>query len=234
MSLRDFLFELIPGSCVLCAAASHRSMDLCEGCERDLPWIGTACQRCGIPLAENTCCIACTSKPGPVARTLAPLVYRTPVDRLINRFKHGGNLLAGRVLAEAVAHSVLPGLPASPDILVPVPLHPHRQRTRGFNQAEVIARIFARYLDAQVDTRCCIRNTDSVPQQSLTRAERERNLKGAFRTTRECVGTNIAIVDDVVTTGTTTRELARSLQRAGAARIDVLAIARTPTPWAVC
>lgn len=116
-----------------------------------------------------------------------------------------------------------------PNYLLPVPLHRRRLKERGYNQALEIARPLARYFHLEISPGVC-RRTQATPAQSgLNRKAREKNLRNAFRLIEDVTGLHVTLVDDVVTTGTTVTELARCLKRGGATRVDVWAVARTPT-----
>jgi len=108
------------------------------------------------------------------------------------------------------------------DVVVPVPLHRSRERIRGFNQAELIAvRTGLPVLNRMLRRR---KNTPS--QTGLTRSERKRNLAGAFELRGDVSGRRMILVDDVYTTGSTMNEIARTLKRGGAERVEVLTVAR--------
>jgi len=106
-------------------------------------------------------------------------------------------------------------------LVVPVPLHRSRERARGYNQAELIAQ----RLGLPVAPRLLRRRKNTPSQTGLTRNERKRNLAGAFEARGQVSGTLI-VIDDVYTTGSTMNEIARTLKRAGAERVEVLTVAR--------
>jgi ComF family protein len=134
----------------------------------------------------------------------------------------------GGMLAQAVAE-LLAGSDATP-LLVPVPLHKSRRRSRGFNQAELIARAAARRLPQKLDLACgaLVRRRDTVSQVGLTREERIANVRDAFRVAdaARVRGRDVMLVDDVMTTGTTLSECARVLKQAGAKRVWAATVAR--------
>jgi len=119
------------------------------------------------------------------------------------------------------------GCLSMPDLLVPVPLHRRRLAQRGFNQAEGIARSLARTLRVPVLSHGCRRIVNTIEQTALSGAARRKNIRGAFRVAADLGGINAAIVDDVLTTGSTVAELAATLRSSGAATIQVWAVART-------
>jgi ComF family protein len=160
--------------------------------------------------------------------------YAAPVSTLIHWMKFEANLAAalslGVLLAEAVARTQMEASAEPPDAIVPMPLHRSRLRSRGFNQALELARPVSRRLQCPLLTRVCVRDRATEPQSVLdTSADRRRNVAGAFSLHRPLVGyRHIAIVDDVVTTGATARELARTLRSAGVERVVLWACAGRP------
>ena len=134
----------------------------------------------------------------------------------------------GTLFAEALAVRLAAGAPR-PQALVPVPLHPKRLAARGYNQALLIAREFARRFadaDLHVDNNAVVRIRETDVQQRLNWIERRRNVRGAFAATRSLAGESVLLVDDVLTTGATLNELARVALAAGAAQVDALVLAR--------
>jgi ComF family protein len=165
-----------------------------------------------------------------VDRCRSALIYEYPVDRLITRAKFQSRAECARALGEMLsvylrAARIGGGL-ALPDALLPVPLHRDRQAQRGFNQAAEIARPVSRALHLPV-LRGCTRIVNTIEQTTLTGAARRANIRGAFRVTADLRGARIAIVDDVLTTGSTATELATRLRAAGAASVEVWAVARS-------
>ena len=125
----------------------------------------------------------------------------------------------GRMLREIVQREGFEGT-----CLIPVPLHRSRERERGFNQAELIAR----ELDLPVDIRAIRRRKKTPTQTGLSRSERARNLAAAFELRGDVEDLKVILVDDVFTTGATMNELAKVLKRGGASRVEVLTFARVP------
>ncbi|WP_295384760.1 ComF family protein [uncultured Thiodictyon sp.] len=227
--LMDTLF---PPTCLLCGAPGAHGRDLCAGCAAELPHNRHACPGCALPfdtpLPAGTLCGACQRRPPPFVRALAALRYETPIPTLVGAAKFRGRLNHARLLGQLLADAAL-GLPAPwPEVLVPVPLHPARLAGRGYNQSLEIARVVGRALELPVDTACCGRVLATPPQAGLDEPARRRNIRGAFAAQTPCPWQRVAILDDVVTTGSTVSELARVLRRAGARRVEVWAVARTP------
>lgn len=238
-SVQSALDLLMPPTCVLCGATGDRGLDLCAGCRVELPGIAPCCGRCALPLppgrTDGGLCGRCQLHPPPFEQCLAAFRYQDPLPLLVAGIKFRNRMnhirLLGALLAEAMTDQVMasasPAM-APPDAIIPVPLHYRRLRERGYNQALELSRHLSRRLHLPVDAAACARHRPTPPQSSLERKERLANMRGAFATRERQDGRHLVIVDDVVTTGATVAELARSLRQAGAARVDVWCLARTP------
>ncbi|VVP40322.1 hypothetical protein PS862_04847 [Pseudomonas fluorescens] len=222
--------------CLLCGEASDDATPICTACETDLPWLGDQCQTCALPLpGAGMTCGQCLKQPPAFDRVAVPWTYGFPVDSLVTRFKHSANWPFGRLLAELFARFLLHRFDEDldrPDALVPVPLAAKRLRQRGFNQAAMLARWLGPSLDIPCDERLLLRVLDTSAQQELKADARKKNLRNAFALVPDASvkGRHLALVDDVLTTGATAQALARLLMDAGAARVDVYCLARTPKP----
>jgi ComF family protein len=224
--------------CALCDERCETRQSVCNACEAELPWLHDQCRVCALPLpAAGLICGDCLKRPPAFDHVAVPWRFAFPVDSMISRFKHQANWPLGRVLGEQLArhlqHAFNEGLPR-PDALLPVPLATKRLRQRGFSQAEMLADWLAPALGIAVRGEWLRRDQDTPSQQQLDAASRRRNLRQAFATVKDTdlTGRHVAIVDDVLTTGATAEALARLLKRAGAARVDVYCLARTPKPGA--
>lgn len=186
------------------------------------------CPQCATPTPGGQVCGSCLKRQPAFDRTIAALAYTFPLDRLIPRLKYHSRLAVapalGGCLAEAVASS------PRPDRLIAMPLHATRIRERGFNHAIEIARIVGKQLGITLDTTSCQRIRDTPPQQGLKHDARRRNVRGAFTCSGKIEGQHIALVDDVMTTGTSLDELAATLKRAGAREVTCWVVARTLPP----
>jgi ComF family protein len=220
-----------PGLCGVCRGWARGR--LCADCIARFAPAVHRCERCAIALPSGAAlCVDCLRRPPPFERTVAALDYAPPWSGLIARFKfHDGIDLApavARQLAEAVRH----GGAAAPALLLPAPLAPARLRERGYNQSWELARRVARPLKLAADATLLLRVRDTPHQLDLPLAERAANVRDAFavepRRRAELAGREVALVDDVMTTGETAAEMTRTLLHAGAARVQVWVLARTP------
>ena len=216
------------GFCLLCDEPARDVPNLCNACIRELPVLPDPCIACGAEAVSRTrLCRACAMHRPPVDRTVCALAYASPVDYLIGRLKFKRDLrtlppLAG-LLARAVAREA-----AVPDWLVPVPITPSRLCERGFNQALEITRSLGNSNDIPLTSVVYRRRSAETPQSSLSDpAARRTNVANAFKA-RGTVEGHVTIIDDVVTTGATVNALAQCLKNAGAHRVEVWAVARTP------
>lgn len=231
------LLDLIaPCVCDLCGLPSGRNVDLCLPCEGELPWLRDACIQCALPLVGGgPLCGRCISKPPAFDRCVAALVYAEPVSGWVHAGKYRGDFSRLALLADVMSRTVAAALERQPppELLLPMPLHWRRRWRRGFNQAEVLARLLAgqprlaRYR-LRVERGLCTRVHATAPQQGLDARRRRRNLRGAFSCRRSLQGAHVAIIDDVVTTGASAGELAETLKAAGAGSVSVWCCARTP------
>jgi ComF family protein len=211
--------------CRYCGGDAQR-LALCTGCEAALPWIAQACPGCALPQNHDGLCSRCLKKPPPFDSAWAAFRLEAPVQQGIHGLKyHAGFLQAGmlgRLMAEKLGRRAQP----LPELLIPVPLHRTRLMRRGYNQALELARAFKRTLAITLDADAATRLRATPDQIGLTAAQRRRNLHGAFKVDASVADKHIALLDDVMTTGTTLAELARAARKAGAAKIEVWAAAR--------
>ncbi|MFZ3206328.1 MAG: ComF family protein [Pseudomonas sp.] len=223
-------------TCLLCDEPADSAHSLCVSCESELPWLGARCQVCALPLPHaGLTCGGCLRRPPRFDRVEAPWRYAFPVDSLITRFKHQAKWPLGRLLGELLSHHLLHAFDEGltrPDLLLPVPLAERRQRQRGFNQAALLAQWLGEQLHLPLQQHWLLRLIDTPAQQQLDAATRKRNLRRAFALAPASAvsGLHLALVDDVLTTGATAESLARLLKKAGAARVDIYCLARTPKP----
>jgi ComF family protein len=224
---------VVPPSCLVCRTSLEEHHVLCAACWREVHFIrAPLCDVLGIPLpfdtGERTVSAGALARPPAYDRARAVAHFSGSMRTLVHHFKyadrHDARALFGRWLAEA-GRELLDGA----DVLVPVPLTRWRLLARRFNQAAILAHELSRQVGLGLDTQLLQRGRFTKTQVGLTHDQRRRNVAGAFNVTRgrraSLQGRNVLLVDDVITTGATAEACARALKRAGAARVDVLALA---------
>jgi ComF family protein len=199
--------SLLPVSCVFCGARQAGPAPVCDGCFRDLPWI---------PVVQPAI--------KPLATVATPLEYAFPVDAAIKAMKFSRRLFYGPAFAYLLMKS-FDELPEDIDALLPMPLHWRRHAMRGFNQAAEIARPIRSATGLPLVTDV-IRHRNTPYQSGLSASQRKRNLESAFLAKGDVSYGHVLVVDDVITTGETCRQLAVTLLDAGVKRVSALAIAR--------
>lgn len=172
-------------------------------------------------------CGRCTRRPPFFDRTWPAFAYAGSLERLVQRFKFHHDLAAGRVLAGLATRRLSALGAARPQALLPVPLHWRRHLWRGFNQSQMLADDLSRQLGAIPVAPLLTRRCATPAQSALPAARRGANVRGAFRARRpQCRLRHVALVDDVMTTGTTLDACARALKQVGIERVDVWVVAR--------
>jgi len=227
-AVRVSLAFALPHGCLLCASARSDAL-VCAECAAALPRNHTACEVCSLPLTTGRRCGRCLARPPPFERTHAPFLYAFPVDRLVQALKYQGTLACAAWFADAIVDA-LQGAPPSADLMVPMPLSAQRQRERGFNQSLEIARALSCRTGIPLASGIARRVRDTRPQADLPWDERGRNVRDAFACVGCVAGQRVVVVDDVMTTGASLDELARTLRRAGAIAVENWIVARTPAP----
>ena len=214
---------LLPQDCFLCAAPAGDRL-LCAACVAGLPRLTPErCPVCALPTPGSAVCGACLKQAPHFDATRAVFRYEFPLDRLIQSLKYAHRLAGADFLGRELAQSPVP---FQPDLILPVPLSPARLAERGFNQAVELARPLARALGVSLETSRVHRRRDTAPQASLPWKERKQNIRHAFECELDLTGKTVLVVDDVMTTGATLDELARTLKAHGAAQVSNLVVAR--------
>ena len=241
--LNNSLPELNHRNCVLCGQGfkTHVSSLFCPGCNQDLPKISPACHQCGIGLPTAVIvdldqasrsidvigprCGPCLTEPPAYDRVISTFAYAEPVKQLVAHFKYQRQLAVGAMFAEILCANILSSA-RQIEAILPVPLHPSRLRQRGFNQALELARPLARALKRPLLRSSIRRQKNTLEQSSLSSTQRRTNLSKAFALEQEIPYRTIAIVDDVMTTGSTVAELSSLLKQNGVEYVEVWCVAR--------
>jgi len=221
-----------PSQCEVCR--QWGGSGLCSDCTARFAAPVARCRRCGLRNgAPVAACGACLRDPPPFEHTVCVADYAFPWDRLVAAFKFESRPELAGVLAQALHDALRQAAAEPPDLVLPVPLAAHRLAERGYNQAWELARRVARLAGRPARADVLLRPLDTAYQANLDRKARQHNLRQAFmvdpRQRSAVQGRRLALVDDVMTTGATVREAAATLQRAGAAAVQVWVVARTPT-----
>ncbi|MGE0630686.1 MAG: ComF family protein [Hyphomicrobiaceae bacterium] len=222
---------VVPPVCLSCQHPLAGHDALCAACWRQVRFIRPPlCDRLGIPLPYDTggtmVSGAVLANPPDWDRARAVAHFGPVVRELIHAFKYADRHEARRLMGRWLVHCGQDMLPDA-DVLVPVPLHRWRLLSRKFNQAALLAHEVSRATGVPVDAFALQRRKATASQVGLTEAQRQRNLSGAFSVSNRArvEGRRIVLIDDVITTGSTAGACARVLRRAGAAQVDVLALA---------
>ena len=214
----------------MCGAESAGDA-VCEACARALPnRPPSACPRCGLPGLDGGCCAACEREKPAYDATLALYDFVFPVDAMVHALKYRHRLSMASFFGAALAARAQ-DFGAHADLILPMPLHPRRLAERGFNQAVELARPLARARELPLGLAVVRKLRDIPAQAGLDREARLRNPRGVFECDMSLHGQRVIVVDDVMTTGATLGELARTLKRQGASWVGNLVVARTPAPY---
>ena len=213
----------------MCGSQTDKG-ELCQACYQSLPSLPKHCPQCAQFIQTNEYrCGQCLNDPPPFDRTLALFPYEAPIISFIIQLKFHGKLpiarffcddFIRRIKSNWYAHSPLP------DLILPMPLHRARLRERGFNQALLVAKPIAKALYLPLDITGMKRIKATAAQSGLTARKRRHNIKNAFSCERDYHGLTIALLDDVVTTGSTVSECSRTLKSRGAKEVHIWCCAK--------
>lgn len=221
----DFAGLFIPHKCALCSIACEDGF--CTYCHKLLPWIGNACYQCATPLLQQAICGRCQSTPPPFEDAIIPFLYRLPISDQIQSLKYGGQVHLAHAFGKALASRISQSNNPLADIIIPVPLHWRRMFNRGFNQSTEIARVIGKQMGIPVSTDILARKKHTVTQTDLDIKMRFKNTRNAFKAKSTNLPHHVALVDDVVTTGSTIRSAAKTLRNAGVSKVSIWAVATT-------
>lgn len=225
--ITDFINYLFaPGLCLACGCQLDSAESLCEVCAERLQRIPNPCLYCGQPNPLNgRVCPACLLNPPRWQRLIAPLQYRDLTRDYLQQLKYSEALYLAKTLCRQCFEPFRCSEP-KPEVLLPVPLHRDRLHERGYNQAVEIAIPWSREFDIPIDRGALTRLRATPSQSGLSAGQREDNVRRAFAYHGKRDYRHVAVVDDIVTTGSTVGEITKTLHRAGVEHVEVWALAR--------
>jgi ComF family protein len=219
----------LPPRCAGCGTIVGEIHSFCPDCWKRIEFLGdSGCVTCGMPLqaTDSAQCGACLARPPRIQRTRAAVAYDELSRGLAIRLKYGRKVAMARYMAPLVADA------GGERILVPVPLHRTRLWMRGFNQSALVARELSRRLHIATDVLALRRVRRTPPLKGMSPLQRRKTVAGAFKVFDKSAvaGKTVILVDDVLTTGSTAEACARTLKRAGAARVELVSWAHVVRP----
>ncbi len=235
--MQKFSHAILPVSCACCGVGlwGDPVPFFCRLCWSTIqPLRAPQCPRCSLPFASELaltyspqhCCSTCRIRPPAFSQAWTLYPYQSPLKEAIKLLKYQGKV----DLAEAMTHLMTTALRTLPpiDLIIPVPLHASRLRTREYNQSLLLAHGLSTHLRIPLTYTTLLRARETPPQTSLTRQERLKNLRHSFVTHAPdlLAEKTILLVDDVYTTGTTVNECAKALRKAGTGKVYVVTLAR--------
>jgi ComF family protein len=219
-------YLLAPGVCLGCGCDPGDGSSLCASCRERFEAVPNPCCHCGQPNPlDGLVCPACRLNPPPWQKMIAPLHYRGITRDYLLRLKHTEAVYLAECLCRLALEPLRQNWPR-PQVLLPVPLHRERLLERGYNQAREIARIWSADLDIPIDRKALTRLRATALQSGLSARQRKSNLRQAFAYAPRRRYRHVAVVDDIVTTGSTVAEITRVLHQAGVEYVEVWALAR--------
>jgi len=218
--------SLYPSTCFICDQQGHNELDLCQSCLRDLKSVELSCAVCDIELTtESSICGRCLNTTPSFDQIVSLYQYEGIAQFLIQSLKFQAKHSCARTIGKLMAQHIKT-LDKNPDALMVVPLHSKRLIERGFNQSELIAQYIHDELGTPLIHHHLKRVVNTTSQTTLKASERRKNLRNAFRYDPPHGIKSVAIIDDVVTTGSTANEIAKTLKKHGVQHVEIWAFAR--------
>ena len=219
--------------CLLCSDPCDPHFSICQNCLNELPRNNNHCRLCAVPLPDvqpqGAICGRCLKKAPEFDQLHAPYLYEAPCDFMLQQLKFSEKRYFARAAGNLLANYLREQSATGVDFILPVPLHNSRLLERGFNQSFEIGRYISNALNIPLINGLLTKQQETAPQMSLSAKERQKNVRNVFAVEKWLEGKSVAVVDDVVTTGSTVNEIARTLKRSGADKVFIWAFARAPT-----
>jgi len=205
---------------------AHMYAPICFYCWSTIErYNGSSCRVCAVPIVSPYAgmCGECLSNPPSFSFVLSYGLYSGTLREAIHLFKFSGIKRLGKPLGKLLSSLPIP----EADMIVPVPLSKRGLRERGFNQTLILARTLSKDLNIPFSMDSLFKRRHTPPQSGIKAVERKRNVKGAFEVREDVARKRVILLDDVMTTGATVRECAKTLAKAGAEEIIVVILARS-------
>src|SRR3990167_10179666 len=213
--------------CMLCQQYHRTNAVICDDCRQYLTPLGRRCYYCATLLAENhttsNVCDSCAQETHVIDAIITAYRYEEPLKTLLHLFKYQQGLDLKTLLVSLMLEA--PFEHRHTECLIPIPMHRQRLRQRGFNQAAILARCLSRQIKVPCLLYACQKIRKTLPQARLSLHQRQHNLKDAFKV-QTIPHNRITLIDDLYTTGSTTREIASSFKAQGVEQVDVWCCAR--------
>ena len=229
-NVKELILDMVyPKTCPFCGKVPERGEMVCRKCRRGLTYIQEPrCMKCSKPIldVEEEYCYDCRAKQHSYRSGRSVWVYDDTMRQSISRYKYQGSLEYVLVYGEEIVKQYGEWIRAHGEILVPIPLHKRKRRSRGFNQAEILADVIGKKLQLPVMRDVLLRNKDTLPQKELSDTERLKNLQEAFAVNKKQFSpvNKVMLVDDIYTTGSTIEACAKVLYEAGVKEVYFISI----------
>jgi ComF family protein len=218
--------SLFPARCLVCARGDTVVDGVCGSCRAGIRMMpAPVCDVCGKPLGAPGTCLECLVNRPAFDRCLSACLFEGRLREVLLRFKYGRETVFKKFLA-SLLFSMIKEQGIHADVVMPVPLHWSRAMARGYNQSSLLAQELSRYMKTDVRYGILAKTRRTRNQVGLSKRDRGRNLRHAFRA-EEVAGRTVMVVDDVITTGGTAGEISRTLKDAGAAHVIFVSVGRT-------
>lgn len=206
--------------------ARFSNQKICVPCHAHLPLSKQTCYVCGLPSNHSEIpCGSCLKNSPPYDKSISAFHYQSPISDFITQYKYASKLELLPLMVDYLIIAIEKSLKQQPELLIPIPLYYKKRNKRGFNQSRMIAKILSKHFCIPISGSEIVRTKQTQTQASLDAVQRKKNLKNAFEINRS-LPERIAIIDDIVTTGTTVSELASLARAHGAKQIEVWSLAR--------
>lgn len=218
--------NIIPSQCLLCGSFEDVDCGLCSSCMSQIrPVPPPVCDICGKTIGGPGVCISCQASRPEFDKMLAAACFEGLLKDIIHLFKYQRKSIFKKILAK-ILYEDLSKMDMDIDVISFVPLHWTRLIERGYNQSALIAKELSRYMGVKTRYNILKKTKRGVPQVGLDQKARKKNVKGTFGAS-DVKGKSVMIVDDVITTGATGKEVASALKDAGASYVIFAGVGRT-------